>query len=96
MYICMYICIYILYIYICIYIYIYIYTYIYIFIYTYIFFKHHLITRLAQLVFMWKVVMKLGNNLFFFVNFLSFFSECTFARLQHFFSPSAFPIKSIF
>ena len=85
----MHICIYI------IHIYIYIYTYIYIYIYIYIFFKHHLITLLAQLVFMWKVVMKLGNNLFF-VNFLSFFSECTFARLQHFFSPSAYPIKSIF
>ena len=74
-----------------------IHIYIYIFIYIYIYiFKHHLITLLAQLVFMWKVVMKLGNNFFFFVNFLSFFSECTFARLQHFFSPSAFPIKSIF
>ena len=95
MYVYMYVYMYIYIIHIYMYIYIYIYTYIYIFIYTYIFFKHHLITHLAQLVFMWKVVMKLGNNLFF-VNFLSFFSECTFARLQHFFSPSAFPIKSIF
>ena len=61
-------------------------------------FQLGLTTSLAQLSILsanlWKVVIR--GEIICFLIFGHFFSKCTFLRLWHFFSPSGYPVNSIF